>query len=62
VIDALDGGGVDMFSDFDSTDVVLLVGLSLSSGIGSQTVVLSDGTQLVASGVYDWQVDDFVLA
>ena len=61
VIQASDGVGTDTIVGFeDDLDAVDLVGLTVGSGIGSATVVLSNGSTIVSSGGHLWEADDFV--
>jgi hypothetical protein len=53
--------GTDTIVGFaDGLDAVDLVGVSVSNGLGSATVVLSNGASIVSSGGHLWEADDFV--
>jgi hypothetical protein len=61
VVTDLDGIGLDTVADFSGTDdSIELIGLSVSSGIGTSTVVFDNGGSLSAANGYLWTDADFV--
>lgn len=63
VFDYQSGGGLgtDTIGDFQGgVDSVLVGANTVNSGLGSSTVVLDDGTVLIAGNGYLWQSTDFV--
>jgi serralysin len=55
------GEGSDTITDFvGGQDKVDLTTITVSSGLGSSTVLFSDGSSVFASNAYLWQASDFV--
>jgi Ca2+-binding RTX toxin-like protein len=56
-----DGVGTDTIVGFvDDVDIVDLDGVAVQSGVGSATVVLTNGSTVISSGGHLWETDDFV--
>jgi Ca2+-binding RTX toxin-like protein len=61
VVQASDGVGTDIIFDFfDNGDLVDLVGLTVSSGLNSATVLLNNGSTIVSGNGHLREANDFV--
>jgi subtilisin-like proprotein convertase family protein len=55
------GAGRDVIEDFDSADIVWLMGGLRLAGLSGHVALLSDGATITAANGYRWEAADFVM-